>query len=84
MVHPWNMQPGESSRAYEAFEVYRNMPPKCLTLGVVPGRSIDRAAAELGKPVSLLWRWSARHRWVERVRAFDAEAARLACERLRE
>lgn len=75
MVHPWDWQPGEGARAYEAFEVYRN---------TWPGRSINRTAAHLGKSVTLLWRWSARYKWVERVRAFDAEAARLACERLRE
>lgn len=60
IAQPWDRLPAESPEAYEAFRCYLDLQPK---------RSIDRAAAALGKDDSLLWRWSVRHRWVERCRA---------------
>lgn len=70
---PWNMRTDESPRAYDAFWIYLNL---------WPDRSIPRAAAVLGKSVSLLWRWSARYGWVERAAAWDAEVTRRTWLRL--
>lgn len=68
-LKPYNMQPGETSLAYQAFEVYRDMGP---------GRTLARVSAVLGKSEAFLSRWSFRNGWVSRAEAFDAEAARIA------
>ena len=59
----WFRQKGESRKAYEAFAVYRD-------LGI--GRSLPKVATHLGKSLELMKRWSARHEWVDRAAAFDA------------
>lgn len=66
---PWNMREGESSRAYQAFEVYRDMGPD---------RSLERTGQNLGKSKAAMEQWSIRHAWADRARAFDAEAGRRA------
>lgn len=63
----WDMQPGETSKAYEAFRQYRD-------LGVT--RSLSDVSAMLHKSVTVLGRWSRANRWVERAAAFDAEVSR--------
>lgn len=60
--HPWTSQPGEPSRAYEAFRVYMLLGPK---------RTLKIAAAQLGKTESLLTNWSAEYKWVDRAVAYD-------------
>jgi len=66
---PWDRRPDESAPAFEAFAAYRDAGRE---------RSIEAVSAALGKSGSLLSRWSAKHGWVERVAAFDTEAARRA------
>lgn len=74
-ARPWDRLPAESPEAFEAFRCYLAMQPK---------RSLARVSAALGKGDSLLARWSARHRWVERCSAKldhdcrEREAADLA------
>lgn len=63
------MRDDETARAYRAFEIYRDMGP---------GRSLERLAQNLGKTKAAMEQWSVKHGWGERVRAFDAEAARRA------
>ena len=64
---PWEQQPGESSRAFGAFCVYRGLGP----------RRTLRAAAEAfyhrssGAVLRQLHTWSAKLRWVERASAWD-------------
>lgn len=60
----WERRPEESTPAYAAFVAYRDMGAE---------RSCAKVARELGKSCTLVTRWSARHRWVERVTAWDAE-----------
>jgi hypothetical protein len=62
---PWHRQKGESWMAFEAFEIY---------LGLGLDRSLRATGEELGKSTTLMSRWSARWRWVERTRAFEREA----------
>lgn len=62
----WDIQHDESSRAYEAFAVYRDLGPE---------RSLVKAAQKLGKNVTTITQWSTRHDWVARVRAFDEYVA---------
>ena len=66
---PWNMRPGETTKAYQAFEVYR---------GMGSGRTLDRACAMLGKSRGTVERWMIANEWTSRVRAFDEAAAEKA------
>lgn len=60
--YPWTLQPGESSRSYEAFRLYLQMGPT---------RSHARVAAELGKSETQISDWGARDKWTSRVRAYE-------------
>lgn len=69
-VAPWERQLDESARAFAAFAAYRDQPRD---------RRNQRAVAQaLGKSATIIHRWSARHGWVERVAAWDAEQDRVA------
>lgn len=81
---PWDQQPDESSRAYQAFVTYRDMP--------ATERSYRAVGQKWAKSRSLIGRWSSAHRWIERVAAYDrhleeqwqaeqAKARRKAAER---
>lgn len=67
----WEKMGHETPRAYEAFEVYRDM-------GV--SRSIAKAAQYLSKAIATLSAWSQRYNWVYRVSVWDAEQRRLLSE----
>jgi hypothetical protein len=67
--------PNESAKAYAALVAYAELGSD---------RSIEAVSQKLAKSVPLLKRWSAQHRWVERVRAYDAALARLAQRRAAE
>lgn len=73
-VRPWNMLPSETARAYQAFEVYRDMGT---------GRSLERVNQEstMRPPLNSLKAWSTTHDWQARVRAFDEAAAAKAADR---
>ena len=70
--HPWKMVDGESAKAYQAFEVYRDMGP---------GRSIERAASVLSKTRQNLVIWASRFNWQARVRAYDEYVASRAADK---
>lgn len=75
MAEPWERQPGETSRAYAAFSVYRDLGPQ---------RSLAKALAAAAKKPSNRrhWqRWAAKYRWVERAQAYDDYLDRLAREK---
>lgn len=65
-IATWGPLPDESEPAFEAFKHYRDAGPQ---------RSLQSTARALGKSKSLLERWSSpsRHRWQERVAAWDLE-----------
>lgn len=71
-VKPWNMRPDESAKAYQAFEVYRDMGAD---------RTLERLGRHYGKTTGAMELWSARYDWQARVRAFDEAAAAKASER---
>jgi hypothetical protein len=58
----WERQPRESAQAFAAFALYRDQMGR---------RSTAQAAATLDKSKRLIQRWSSRHQWVQRVRAYD-------------
>lgn len=72
--HPWGMRPGETAKAYQAFEVYRDLGPE---------RSLEKACRQLttGSPLEVLKQWSTRHDWQARVRAFDEFVASRAADK---
>lgn len=67
---PWERQPGESSKAYEAFCLYRDMGPG--------ERSTRKVAKKLNKSLTQIGKWSSRWNWVERAAAWDDELDRQA------
>ena len=60
----WDRQPGESSKAYAHFCLYRDMSQ---------GRSLRKLAgdAKCISKIAQLRRWSSRWRWVERCQRYD-------------
>lgn len=66
---PWERLPTETSVAYEAFRVYRDL-----------GATRTHAAVA-GYAPSSLHRWARVHRWQERAQAWDTEAHRLEDQR---
>lgn len=65
---PWEMQEGESAKAFEAFTVYRDLGPN---------RSFTKAGAILNKSNQLMSRWASAYKWQMRVMAWDAELDRI-------
>lgn len=65
---PWERQPDENPKPFEAFCAYRDMGME---------RSIRAVAAKLGKSETLIARWSTNNHWVERVAAWDDEQERI-------
>jgi hypothetical protein len=59
----WEWQPSESRPAYQAFSLYRDMPPD--------QRSYTAVAQGLAKSRTLISRWGAKWNWQERTAAFD-------------
>ncbi|CAB4912179.1 unannotated protein [freshwater metagenome] len=68
---PWERQPDETTKAYEAFAMYRDQGAR---------RSVRAVARESNKHVTLIGRWSSAHHWVERAAAFDADTQRQEIE----
>lgn len=67
--------PKETSKAYAAFLLYRDMGGQ---------RALSRVAKALSKSETLINRWSFTHDWVSRAQAWDAEQQRLDDEARRE
>jgi len=64
MAEIWERQKDESSKAYAAFCIYRDMGPD---------RSIEKVYEKRSRrgPLSRLKNWSVKHNWVERAKAYD-------------
>jgi hypothetical protein len=64
----WDRLPNESTKAYAAFVVYRDLGIKrSLRLAT------DEIYGEGSLNIRLLEKWSVRHRWVSRVDSYDAQ-----------
>ena len=68
---PWERQKDETTKQFEAFQMYRDMGTS---------RSIRAVAEELEKSETLIGRWSSKNDWVERCEAWDMEQDRVARE----
>lgn len=68
---PWEQQPGESAKAFEAFAAYRDMGAE---------RSLRKLTQQLHKNLTTIRDWSVKWNWQERVRAYDRELDRQARE----
>jgi len=70
MSELWDRQPGESTKAYAAFCVYRDLGTE---------RSLEKAGQMLDKPRTRKWlgEWSAKYKWVERAKAYDDYVEKL-------
>ena len=64
----WSRLPNESAKAYSAFVTYCELDSE---------RSIAKVSQKVGKNLKLLERWSVRHCWQERVRAYDGAMTEL-------
>lgn len=64
----WEQQPGEGDKPWEAFVLYRDMGAS---------RSQQAVADKLGKSTNLIYRWSSRWNWAERISAWNNENDRI-------
>ena len=83
--HSWEHQPGESAKAFEAFECYRRLPPAERSLQRAwadrrsrPGQLREGRGKGAGRPHGHWTRWMSQWRWKERALAWDEEVAALA------
>lgn len=65
---PWERQAEETTKAYEAFCIYRDMGRE---------RSLSKVAERLQKSDTLMGRWSRENKWVERAAKWDDEQERI-------
>lgn len=66
---PWERQPEETPKAFQAFCEYRDMGLE---------RSLNKLVQKLHKNRTTLGEWSGKYNWVERCAAWDAEQDRIA------
>lgn len=65
MKQPWMKREDETSKAYHAFCLYRDMGLQ---------RTLDKVRQELDRPsgyISYIKKWSSKHDWVSRAEAYD-------------
>ena len=65
---PWERREKETTKAYEAFCIYRDMGRE---------RSLSKVAERLQKSDTLMGRWSRENKWVERAAKWDDEQERI-------
>ena len=65
---PWDRRENETTKAYEAFCIYRDMGRE---------RSLSKVAERLQKSDTLMGRWSRENKWVDRAAKWDDEQDRI-------
>jgi hypothetical protein len=68
---PWERQPGETSKAFDAFATWRDLGPE---------RSVQKAADALGKSRQQLADWGIKNNWRPRLNAWERELDRRSTE----
>lgn len=66
-IEPWVRQPGEGSKPYEAFSLYRDMGARRSQLAVAEQRGVSR---------SCIAKWAAEWKWTERTEEYDSAPVR--------
>lgn len=69
---PWEQQPGETAKMYEAFQAYLFMKTDDSD------RSLRKVAHDLNKSLTHIGNISKKNNWVERVEAWDSYQLKLA------
>ena len=70
---PWERQPSEGKKAFEAFTCYRDLGTD---------RSLTKVEQKYNKNRALIARWSSNWNWVERANAWDDELDRRTREEI--
>ncbi len=65
---PWDRQPGESAKAYRAFQIYRDKQAD---------RTYEFVAGVLQCSGANVRRWAKRWNWIDRARAYDTHLDRI-------
>jgi len=65
-IKPWDRQHNETSKAYQAFVVFREMGLE---------RGCEKVAKELRKSGTLIWRWSNKYNWKQRITEYDSHVS---------
>lgn len=73
-MNPWDRREQETTRAFEAFQVYLELGPRRSIRAVA-----DRGQKPSGRPFRLptLFDWSSKHAWPERAKAYHDHVATL-------
>lgn len=69
-VQPWERQPGESTKAFEAFKIYRDLGPSERSQAKVK-EALERSSR------TTISDWSVKFNWKKRVEAWDDEQDRI-------
>ncbi len=85
MNQPWERQPGESPRAYQAFRCYLNLGPGRTIVDAYRSRepakgrqrSASRASQKFSRTSGRWSAWATQHEWSERALAFDRNETEL-------
>jgi RecG-like helicase len=68
-LKPWERQPEETDKSWNAFVIYRDMP--------LETRTVRATMKSLGKHESKGMEWQSKYLWTARARAWDAEVDRI-------
>ena len=80
----WDIQSGETAKAFHAFSHYRDMPPDERSIDAAHTEHVARCGKghNRGKTRAKNWhKWSSVHCWVDRVAAHDADLSKRRRER---
>lgn len=73
-MNPWDRRKEETTRAFEAFQVYLELGPR-RSIRAVANRGQEPSARPFRLPT--LFEWSSKHAWPERAKAYDDHVATL-------
>ncbi|MCU1260488.1 MAG: hypothetical protein JWO80_3373 [Bryobacterales bacterium] len=94
-TQPWHRLPEETGQAFSAFNLYRDLPIRCRSVGAAylslktTQSATEKAlqpgvARQLPEPPNSWKQWFSTHDWQKRVRAWDRHQSKLLIEEKRE